>query len=86
MKKLSRKKLKEKFNEFLRKENCASKFYANFYNPKAKRWRNVYEVRHRFEYAAIGHAFDWYHTPENYGYWANLSAKWVIKYKKLTQK
>lgn len=86
MKKLSRKKLKEEFNEFLRKENCASKFYANFYHPKAKRRRKKHMLLHNFDREAINYAFDWFESKASDYYWSCLNLAWKRKYKKLTQK
>ena len=84
MPKLTKRQLKEEFNKFLRENGCASKFYVNFYHPKAKRWRKERRVLHDFKYGAIIYAFLWGESPEKINYWEILDDIWRIRYRKLT--
>lgn len=84
MSKLTKRQLKEEFNKFLRENGCASKFYANLYHPKAKRWRERHKLLHDFEYEAINYAFEWSESKTSGYYWNCLSFAWARKYKELT--
>ena len=84
MSKLTKRQLKEEFNKFLRENGCASKFYANLYHPKAKRWRKVRRVLHDFEYEAIEYAFGWAESIEEHDFWEIKNRAWTTKYKELT--
>ena len=83
MPKLTKRQLKEEFHKFLRENDCASKFYASFYHPKAKRWRETNELQFDFNYEAINFAFDWFKSIEKHTYWNDLNLAWKRKYKEL---
>jgi hypothetical protein len=84
MSKLTKRQLKEEFNKFLRENDCASKFYVNFYRPESKEWRNVYRLTYKFDYEAIINAFNWRRSTEGFQYWGKISDSWIAKYKELT--
>lgn len=84
MPKLTKRQLKEEFNKFLRENDCASKFYANFYHPKAKRWRKKYSIKYTPLREAINYAFDWDDSSESNYYWGIKNTTWKRKYKELT--
>ena len=92
MSKLTKRQLKEEFNKFLRENGCASKFYANLYHPKAKRWRKEIlsfrqtgrMVLHDSEYKAIRYAFEWSESVEGHDFWEIKNRAWTTKYKELT--
>lgn len=75
MKNLSEKALIKEFHEFLRENNCASKFYANRTISAPK------EKIHLFFKCTepslwIGSAFTWDWTPQKKTYWINLATEW----------
>ena len=75
MKNLSKRVLIKEFHEFLRENNCASKFYANRTISAPK------EKIHLFFKSTepsqwIGSAFTWDWTPQKKTYWINLATEW----------
>ena len=82
MKNLSEKALIEEFHEFLRENNCASKFYANLYNRKNKRWLKTYKVQGVTQ-DTIDYSFDWKNTPQGRNYWLTLHYKWESRYRSI---
>ena len=84
MPKLTKRQLKEEFHKFLRENDCASKFYVNFYHPKAKKWRRINKIEYKFRYNVIAYAFQWDGSPEGVDYWDAIDDLWEKRYKELT--
>lgn len=82
MKNLSKKVLIEEFHEFLRENNCASKFYANLYNRKNKPWLKAYKTQ-GITQNTIDVSFDWESTPQGRNYWLDLLCKWESRYRSI---
>ena len=84
MKKLSKTALIKEFNEFLRENNCASKFYVN---RTKKRPKEIASSSFKRWPAAsfLYRAFGWGLSPEGHYYWSEIQKKWnerlkAIKY------
>jgi hypothetical protein len=74
---MSRKSLKL-FNEFLRENNAASKFYVN-----AAAQNYTFPVNSENAYAYILESnFIWSKTPEGFDFWNKLSTAWTLKCEK----
>ena len=75
MKNLSEKALIKEFHEFLRENNCASKFYANRTISAPKERIHLF-FKHTKPSKWIGSAFTWDCTPQKPTYWINLAMEW----------
>lgn len=75
MKNLSEKALIKEFHEFLRENNCASKFYANR-TIKAPKERVHLFFKHTEPSLWIEGAFTWDWTPQKKTCWINLAKEW----------
>lgn len=82
MVKLTKNQIKAEFFEFLRENECASKFYANLYNRKNKRWLKAYKVQGVTQHT-IDYSFDWENTPQRRNYWLTLHYKWESRYRSI---
>ena len=92
MKKSTKNQIKAEFFEFLRENDCASKFCVNFYNKKGRDYRYIWEipgdtVAEYLNEKAPGNwvleAFHWDETVQGYDYWSEIRYKWeacVIEY------
>ena len=84
MSKLTNRQLIKEFNKFLRENDCASKFYANFAHPKAKKWRRIIKIEYKCGCSAITCAFRWGGSPEGIDYWGDIDDLWGKKMQELT--
>ena len=85
MKKSTKNQIKAEFFEFLRENNCASKFCVNFYNKKGKEYRhkwgatkgtiNTY-LNEETSKDWVLEAFSWIETIQDYDYWADIHYAW----------
>ena len=75
MKNLSKKALIEEFHEFLRENNCASKFYANTTKANPKEKVETF-IRKCTSDKLLGGAFSWRQSPEKFPYWSDIQRKW----------
>lgn len=80
MKNLSKKALIKEFNEFLRENDCASKFYVNktVYAPEE---RTSTFFKECMVETWISRAFIWDRSPENQCYWSNKCKIWKERLK-----
>ena len=86
MKKSIKNQIKAEFFEFLRENDCASKFCVNFYHENGKKFRNIFygnKTKNIEKYLNealprnwIYDAFNWNETQENYDYWEYIKTKW----------
>ena len=89
MKKSIKNQIKAEFFEFLRENDCASKFCVNFYHENGKKFRNFFygnKTKNIEKYlnealprSWIYYAFKWNETQENYDYWEYIKTKWRIR-------
>jgi hypothetical protein len=80
MKNLSRKALIKEFNEFLRENNCASKFYVNRTIDAPEKKTSLF-FKHHEPAEWIGKAFIWFYTPQKKTYWISLNIEWEKRLK-----
>lgn len=90
MKKSTKNQIKKEFFEFLRKNNCASKFCVNFYSKKERDRRYTWGIPSNTlaEYINktipetwIFFAFRWHKTIQNHDYWSKIHSKWEARAK-----
>ena len=94
MKTLTNRQLAKEFNKFLRENECASKFYVNFYNRIGKEFKNKWGIAINLnEYlntVKTGHwlfeAFLWKYTPQNSKHWEYIHHKWYVRLKEIGYK
>ena len=94
MKKSTKNQIKAEFFEFLRENDCASKFCVNFYNKKGRGYgygrgipgNTVTEhINKEIPKNWILEAFEWDETIQGHNYWSKMHYKWkthveAIKY------
>ena len=85
MKKSTKNQIKAEFFEFLRENNCASKFCANFYNKKGRNCRYTWGtpsdtlteyINEETPKNWILEAFRWDETIQDHDYWENIAVIW----------
>ena len=90
MKKSTKNQIKAEFFEFLRENDCASKFCVNFYNKKGKEYRNNRSIpsntlnkymNKKNPKNWILHAFLWSETAQTHDYWSKTQSKWKTRAK-----
>ena len=84
MKKSTKNQIKAEFFEFLRENDCASKFCAAYFK-RHRHERLSFILSSPFEDEWIRLAFHWKTTPQGHGYWKTVSLSWekrmyAIKY------
>ena len=93
MKKSTKNQIKAEFFEFLRENDCASKFCVNFYSKEGKSFRNSnFSFTNKTENITqhlnksqpnewITEAFRWGGSTEKFDYWDNRHIKWALRLK-----
>ena len=83
MKKSTKNQIKAEFFEFLRENDCASKFCVNFYKKEGESFRDTVSKQNISQYLNemepgvwITGAFKWLKSIENFNYWKDISIKW----------
>ena len=94
MKKSTKNQIKAEFFEFLRENDCASKFCVNFYSKSGKRFRNIHFgygcsktiSEHMNTYSEeewVHTAFSWRFplncTQNHFKFWDTISEKWRLR-------
>jgi len=67
--------MKERFIEFLEKNNCLDKFKTNLVNEK-KEFHEFLNKTWGANVNWVTSAFSWSHTPQNHAYWNKLHGEW----------
>ena len=86
MKKSTKNQIKAEFFEFLRENDCASKFCVNFYNKKGRDYRYMREnpsdplaeyINEEPSKNWVLNAFGWSETIQGHDYWSEMHYKWI---------
>ena len=85
MKKSTKNQIKAEFFEFLRENDCASKFCVNFYNEKGRDYRCTWGIPEDTITKYLNeeppknwvlYAFGWDKTMQDCDYWSEIYYKW----------
>ena len=92
MKKSTKNQIKAEFFEFLRENDCASKFCVNFYNKKGRDYRYMRRnpsgplaeyINEEPSKNWVINAFGWSKTIQDHDYWSKMHYKWRIRLKEI---
>lgn len=76
--------MKERFIEFLEKNNCLEQYKANLVNEK-KEFHEFLNKTWGINVNWVTLAFSWSHTPQNHAYWNKLHGEWQVLARKYQQ-